>query len=77
MTATLATSCGWPRRRTGTLAAIARPGSVVFSSSKSVLFVHVLQGLVSMMGASHVCPETHVDFGVGIMSVNPIIAGRI
>lgn len=42
MTAMLATSEGWPNRRTGTLAAMARPGSVSFSSSRSVFLVHVL-----------------------------------
>ena len=73
MTATLATSWGWPRRRTGTLAAMARPGSVSLSSSRSVLFVHVLSDLVSMVrekfekardsrwlwGRNHVCKTNH------------------
>lgn len=56
---------------------MARPGSVSLSSSRSVLFVHVLYGIVSMMTVQVKPVKTYVDFGVGIMSVNPIIAGRI
>lgn len=73
---TLATSSGAPRRWTGTLAAIANPGSVALRSSRSSLLSQVLK--LRLSAAVRICRDggSYVDLGVAIMPVAPIIAGK-
>lgn len=73
----LETSSGTPSRCTGTLAAIPRPGSCSLSKSISVPFVQVLSKLVGLHQVREKSSElSYRECGVGIMPVDPIMAGE-